>query len=134
MYQYNNFGYGYQPQPMQMQRQYTQPRFKCVPVSSYDEAKNAVIDFDGSINVFVDVVNGKVYTKQITEAGLLQFRVYQEVLNKAPANPLEERVSMLEAQLNEIKGGLNNAADNAVNADGTEQPESNGNARTVKRK
>lgn len=132
MYQYNNFGYGYQPQPVQ--RQYSQPRFKCVPVSSMDEARNAMIDFDGSINVFVDVINKNIYTKQINEAGILEFKSYVEAIPKAPANPLEERVSMLEAELNEIKGGLNNAANNAINADGTEQPKSNGATSATKRK
>lgn len=134
MYQYNNFGYGYQPQPAQMQRQFSQPRFKCVPVASCDEARNAVIDFDGSINVFVDVINKNIYTKRINEAGILEFKTYAETVPVVPASPLEDRVSMLEVQLNEIKGGLINAASNANDADDTEQPKSNGNASTVKRK
>ena len=134
MYQYNNFGYGYQPQPVQMQRQFTQPRFKCVPVSSFDEARNAVIDFDGTTTIFVDMVSGKIYTKRISETGLAELKVYSQETINAPAQPLEERVAAIEAQLNEIKGGIGYAADNSVNADVTEQPKSSSNASATKRK
>lgn len=134
MYQYNNFGYGYQPQPVQMQRQFAQPRFKCVPVSSFDEARNAVIDFDGTITIFVDMVSGKIYTKRISEAGLAELKVYEQAAMNGQAAPLEDRVAAIEQQLIEIKGGIGYAADTSAIADGTEQPKSNGNASTAKRK
>lgn len=132
MYQFNNM-YGYQP-PVQMQRQFAQPRFKCVPVSSFDEARNAVIDFDGTTTIFVDMVSGRIYTKRISETGLAELKVYSQETINAPAQPLEERVAAIEAQLNEIKGGIRYAADNAIDADVTEQPKSSGTASAAKRK
>ena len=47
-----------QQQGMQMQV------IKGRPVSSYDEAKASMIDLDGSLFVFTDVANKKIYTKQ----------------------------------------------------------------------
>ena len=57
--QYNGYMRGQQAfnQPQQM--------INCRPVSSYDEAKASMIDLDGSLFVFTDVANKKIYTKQI---------------------------------------------------------------------
>lgn len=48
----------------QNQNQY-QYQFKGRPVSSKEEARAAQIDFDGSLWIFTDIGNGKIYTKQI---------------------------------------------------------------------
>lgn len=42
-------------------------QLKGYPVSSYEEAKVASVDFDGSIFFFPDVANKKIYIKQINE-------------------------------------------------------------------
>lgn len=46
------------------------------PVSSKEEARAAQIDFDGSLWVFTDVGNGKIYTKQINNDGTATFKTY----------------------------------------------------------
>ena len=53
---------GYIP-PMQ------QSFFKGRPVVSYEEARAAQIDFDGSLYIFTDLGKGKIYTKQINPDG-----------------------------------------------------------------
>ena len=55
-----------------LSRQY----IKCRPVSSKDEAKAYQIDLDGSLWVFTDLANGKIYTKQINNNGTATFQTY----------------------------------------------------------
>ena len=45
------------------------PGLKGYPVSSLEEARAAVVDFDGSIFIFPDIVNKRIYTKQINIDG-----------------------------------------------------------------
>lgn len=47
------------------------------PVSSIEEARAAVIDFDGMINYFPDVANKRVYTKQFNVDGTAAFSAYE---------------------------------------------------------
>ena len=49
------------------------------PVSSLEEARATSIDFDGSVFYFPDLVNHKIYTKQINMDGTCSFNVYQYV-------------------------------------------------------
>lgn len=49
---------------------------KCRPVSSKEEAMASQIDLDGSLWVFTDVGNGKIYTKQINNDGTATFKTY----------------------------------------------------------
>lgn len=49
---------------------------KCRPVSSKEEAVASQIDLDGSLWVFTDVGNGKIYTKQINNDGTATFKTY----------------------------------------------------------
>ena len=55
-----------------LSRQY----IKCRPVSSKDEARACQIDLDGSLWVFTDVGNGKIYTKQVNNDGTATFKTY----------------------------------------------------------
>lgn len=55
----------YQP-PAQRLQQYEQFRnpqnmLKCMAVTSIDEAQGTMIDLDGSVTVFADLSNGKIY-------------------------------------------------------------------------
>ena len=61
--------------PMQQPQQTTQ-YIKGRPVSSFDEAKAIAIDWDGSIFVFTDVANKKIYTKQIMLDGTAELKTY----------------------------------------------------------
>lgn len=74
--QYGNMMYqnnGFQNQPMQ---QGTQQFLKGRPVSGYDEAKACMIDLDGSLFVFPDVANKRIYTKQIMLDGSAELKSY----------------------------------------------------------
>lgn len=55
------------------------------PVSSLDEARAANIDFDGSLFIFPDVGNKKIYTKQINLDGTAAMRIYAQVEETSPA-------------------------------------------------
>lgn len=49
---------------------------KCRPVSSKEEARAFQIDLDGSLWVFTDLGNEKIYTKQINADGTASFKTY----------------------------------------------------------
>lgn len=49
---------------------------KCRPVSSKEEARAYQIDLDGSLWVFTDVGNDKIYTKQVNNDGTATFKTY----------------------------------------------------------
>lgn len=52
------------------------PQLKGRFVSSFDEAKASQIDFDGSMFVFPDVANKRIYTKQINMDGTASLNMY----------------------------------------------------------
>lgn len=62
---------------------------KCRPVSSKDEARAYQIDLDGSLWVFTDVGNGKIYTKQINNDGTAAFKTYVFTEDENPYNSTE---------------------------------------------
>lgn len=71
-----------QMQPFQNQQPAQQPpmNIKGWPVASEDDARKAMIDLDGSIFLFPDVQNGRVFSKQINTADFSPiFRTYQLV-------------------------------------------------------
>lgn len=57
---------------------------KCRPVSSRDEARAYQIDLDGSLWVFTDVGNGKIYTKQVNNDGTATFKTYAFAEDEKP--------------------------------------------------
>ena len=59
---------------------------KCRPVSSKEEARDFQIDLDGSLNVFTDIANGKIYTKQINNDGTAAFKTYVFTEDENPYN------------------------------------------------
>lgn len=71
--QMNNQNMNMNLQSMQtVQQQFLKGR----PVSSYDEAKASMIDFDGSLFVFTDIANNKIYTKQVLLDGTAELKTY----------------------------------------------------------
>lgn len=58
------------------QTQLSNQYLKCRPVSSKEEARAYQIDLDGSLWVFTDIGNGKIYTKQINNDGTAAFKTY----------------------------------------------------------
>jgi len=63
---------------------YNNQFLKCRPVSSKEEARAFQIDLDGSLWVFTDVGNGKIYTKQVNNDGTATFRTYAFVEDEVP--------------------------------------------------
>lgn len=49
------------------------------PVASFEEARAAQIDLDGSLFVFPDIGNKKIYTKQINLDGTASLHIYSLV-------------------------------------------------------
>ena len=86
------------------------------PVGSIEEVKASPIDFDGSIFYFHDIVNKKIYTKQINLDGMVQIDAYELAvpaqLSEEPEpayvtkDELQAAMKSLAAQL---KGDKNNA-------------------------
>jgi hypothetical protein len=66
---------------------------KCRPVSSRDEARAAQIDLDGSLNVFTDIGNDRIYTKKINNDGTASFITYARIEDETPANEASEYVT-----------------------------------------
>lgn len=117
-YNANQYGTQYPIQQPQQAPQYIKGR----PVSSFDEAKAIAIDWDGSIFVFTDVANKKIYTKQIMLDGTAELKTY--VLAEpepAPAptqtqtngdvyvlrSDFESQIEHMQAEIEELKKGGN---------------------------
>lgn len=62
---------------------------KCRPVASKEEARAFQIDLDGSLWVFTDVGNEKIYTKQINTDGTAIFNTYSLVADEDPPAEVE---------------------------------------------
>lgn len=89
------------------------------PVSSLEEARASVIDFDGSVFYFPDAANKRIYTKQINLDGTSLLNMY--VLQEIPTLPQPEQlaaayvskdefqqtVSLLLEEINKMKGEQN---------------------------
>lgn len=94
------------PQQMQM--------IKGRPVSSLEEARASMIDLDGSMYVFTDVANKRIYTKQILLDGTAELKTYvleeqkQTQTNTNSSYVLqqdfEEAINILTEQINKLKG------------------------------
>lgn len=74
----------------QQQQQNNQYQFlKGCPVSSKEEARAARIDLDGSVWVFTDFGNNKIYTKQISNDGIAVFKTFELVNDETPCTSTE---------------------------------------------
>lgn len=123
-YNANQYGTQYPMQQPQQAPQYIKGR----PVSSFDEAKAIAIDWDGSIFVFTDVANKKIYTKQIMLDGTAELKTYvlaepEPAPEPAPAptttqaqtngdvyvlrSDFESQIEHMQAEIEELKKGGN---------------------------
>ena len=57
------------------------------PVTSIDEAKASMIDLDGSVFIFPDFGNNKIYTKQINLDGTASIKSYTLETQNLPSTP-----------------------------------------------
>ena len=101
----NNF---HQQQPQQVQQQ---PKniVKCKMVTSLEEVKAMPIDFDGSLNVYVDVTNNKIYTKVFTVNATVDIKTYvigesEDVSNNKYATI--EDINQIKKELEDLKVSL----------------------------
>lgn len=62
-------------------------------VSSLEEARATSIDFDGSIFIFPDLANRRIYTKQINMDGTATLNVYELRDNNSPIEKEETLVA-----------------------------------------
>lgn len=81
--------------PPMMQINYIKGR----PVVSIDEARASQIDLDGSLYVFPDLSNKKIYTKQINMDGTASFNVFELV---APVETATVPAYVTKDELDEI--------------------------------
>ena len=114
------------PQPMQTPIQ-TEKFFKTLPVTSFDGAKAAMISFDGSLNIYVDTQHDRIYTKQLTNNGLAELKVYTlskedkpsenivEYVTKVDYDKLLEKVNKLQERFNALGGKHNEPNGNNAN-------------------
>lgn len=106
------------PQQEMMQQQVPQQMqmIKGRPVSSLEEARASMIDLDGSMYVFTDVANKRIYTKQILLDGTAELKTYvleeqKQVQAQTNTNSsyvlqqdFEEAIEILTKQINKLKG------------------------------
>lgn len=104
------------PQQEMMQQQVPQQMqmIKGRPVSSLEEARASMIDLDGSMYVFTDVANKRIYTKQILLDETAELKTYVlEEQKQAQTNTnssyvlqqdFEEAINILTEQINKLKG------------------------------
>lgn len=79
------------------------PSLKGRPVTSLDEVRAANIDFDGSLFIFPDIANKKIYTKQINLDGTATLNQYELAPTPAPDKPTYITREEFESALNEFK-------------------------------
>lgn len=126
MFQPNAYYYPNQPQQTYAPRQvpYEMPQQNLLKgrfVSSVDEVRAAQVDFDGSIFVFPDIANKKIYTKQIDLNGNVKLEEYDWV-------PIEKTAAVgdfvtkqeFEETMAKVKEAISQAAQPQV----TQQPQS----------
>ena len=92
--------------PAYMMPQATSAAFlKGRPVSSYEEARVAQIDLDGSISIFPDLGNKRIYTKRINADGTASLLTYalSDLPEETPQLPQEY---VTKTEFNELKSTL----------------------------
>ena len=123
--QYYPYQYGMNPQyqrpmvaqdqpvaPVQQYSPIVSPNYiKGRPVVSIDEAKASQIDLDGSLYVFPDLGNKRIYTKQINLDGTAAFHVFtlDDAAMPAPSQPQTQDYvtkAELEAIITELKASF----------------------------
>lgn len=107
-------GYSYQSQYLQ--------GLKGRPVSSLEEARASSIDFDGSVFLFPDMANKKIYTKQINMDGTATLNVYelQDIPTEVPMVNVSNFITREEFEA--VIGQLRNAAAPVQRLEKVEQP------------
>ncbi len=82
------------------------PELRGRQVSSFDEAKAAQIDFDGSVFYFPDIAHDRIYTKQVMMDGTASVRTYAIVEEKEPVQPDYVTKTEFDSVVSELKAAL----------------------------
>lgn len=126
MFQPNAYYYPNQPQqayaPRQVPYEMSQQNLlKGRFVSSVDEVRAAQVDFDGSVFVFPDMANKKIYTKQIDLNGNVKLEEYDWV-------PIEKTATVgdfvTKQEFEETMAKVKEAISQATQPQVTQQPQS----------
>ena len=126
MFQPNAYYYPNQPQQPYAPRQvpYEMPQQNLLKgrfVSSVDEVRAAQVDFDGSIFIFPDMANKKIYTKQIDLNGNVKLEEYDWV-------PIEKTAAVgdfvTKQEFEETMAKVKEAISQAIQPQVTPQPQS----------
>ena len=126
MFQPNAYYYPNQPQQTYAPRQvpYEMPQQNLLKgrfVSSVDEVRAAQVDFDGSIFIFPDMANKKIYTKQIDLNGNVKLEEYDWV-------PIEKTAAVgdfvTKQEFEETMAKVKEAISQATQPQVTKQPQS----------
>ena len=126
MFQPNAYYYPNQPQqsyaPRQVPYEMSQQNLlKGRFVSSVDEVRAAQVDFDGSVFVFPDMANKKIYTKQIDLNGNVKLEEYDWV-------PIEKTAAVgdfvTKQEFEETMAKIKEAISQATQSQVTTQPQS----------
>jgi hypothetical protein len=113
IYPYNNYmsnvpynNYMEQPQFYRNNNQIQMPNqyLKCRPVASKEEAMAFQIDLDGSLWVFPNIPNNKIYTKQINNDGSATFSTY--ALSQEAENPYTSGEFVTKNEFNQVVESL----------------------------
>lgn len=121
------------PFTQQNQQNASNQYLKGRPVTSIDEAKASMIDLDGSVFIFPDYGNGKIYTKQINLDGTATLKSYvQENFNPAPkeqepkpkestdlektVNSMQNEILFLKSQIKQLQDGKGGVLNDEFNA------------------
>ncbi len=95
-------------QPNMQMRQQQQNVIKGRPVSGIEEARAAMIDLDGSLFVFTDIANKKIYTKQIQLDGSAEVKIYRLVEQPIQENTETEQGDyVLRSEFEKALGNMN---------------------------
>lgn len=78
------------------------------PVASFEEARAAQVDLDGSLFVFPDIGNKKIYTKQINLDGTATLKTYNLIENESQIAPEYVTKEEFNTALAQIQTILNN--------------------------
>lgn len=95
------------------------------PVSSFEEARVAQIDLDGSISIFPDLGNKKIYTKRINADGTASLHTYsldEQVPAAQPEYATKEEFGELKKTLDDILFQISQASTKPASAPTTQKP------------
>ena len=92
------------------------------PVSSFEEARVAQIDLDGSISIFPDLGNKKIYTKRINADGTAAIHTYSLDMQPMETASTDYATKDELLELKQILEGIVAKLQPATNSQGAQKP------------